>query len=66
MLHTILFYYHIEIIATLDYPPPKCNYCKGKQIKYDFQKPSKIPFIVINGLPSLIRLKEKISIQGLP
>ena len=47
-----------EIAATLDYPP-KCSYCHGKQIKYDFQKPSKLPFIEIGGLPSLIRLKKR-------
>ena len=50
---------HIEVQATLDYTPPKCCYCQGKQIKYDFQKPSKIPFIEIGGLLSLIRLKKR-------
>lgn len=45
--------------ATFDYTPPKCCHCQGKQIKYDFQKPSKIPFIEIGGLPSLIRLKKR-------
>lgn len=50
---------HIEVFATLDYPPPKCKHCKGKQIKYDFQKPSKIPFLEIGGFPSLIRLKKR-------
>ena len=50
---------HIELIATLDYHPPKCKHCKGKQIKYDFQKPSKIPFIEIGSFPSLIRLKKR-------
>lgn len=50
---------HIEVIATLDYNPPKCKHCRGKQIKYDFQKPSKIPFIEIGGFPSLIRLKKE-------
>lgn len=50
---------HIEVIATLDYCPPKCKHCMGKQIKYDFQKPSKIPFIEIGGFPSLIRLKKR-------
>ncbi|MDO4659831.1 MAG: hypothetical protein Q4A91_05690, partial [Streptococcus sp.] len=29
---------HIELIATLDYQPPKCKNCMGIQIKYDFQK----------------------------
>ena len=50
---------HIEVQATLDYTPPKCCHCQGKQIKYNFQKPSKIPFIEIGGLPSLIRLKKR-------
>ncbi|QTZ28852.1 hypothetical protein GDAKBCAL_00331 [Streptococcus equi subsp. zooepidemicus] len=50
---------HIEVIATLDYNPPKCKHCRGKQIKYDFQKLSKIPFIEIGGFPSLIRLKKE-------
>ena len=50
---------HIEVQATLDYTPPKCSYCHGNQIKYDFQKPSKIPFIEIGGLPSLICLKKR-------
>ena len=45
--------------ATLDYTPPKCCHCQGKRIKYDFQKPSKIPFIEIGGLPGLIRLKKR-------
>ena len=27
---------HIEVQATLDYTPPKCCHCQGKQIKYDF------------------------------
>lgn len=42
-----------------DYTPPKCCHCQGKQIKYNFQKPSKIPFIEIGGIPSLIRLKKR-------
>ena len=52
---------HIEMIATLDYAPApgNCNHCQGKQIKYDFQKPSKIPFLEVAGFPSLIRLKKR-------
>ena len=50
---------HIEMIATLDYAPRNCNHCQGKQIKYDFQKPSKIPFLEVAGFPSLIRLKKR-------
>lgn len=50
---------HIEMIATLDYAPGNCNHCQGKQIKYDFQKPSKIPFLEVAGFPSLISLKKR-------
>lgn len=50
---------HLETAATLDYTPPKCSHCQGKQIKYDFQKPSKLPFIEVGELPSLIRLKKR-------
>ena len=50
---------HIEIVATLDYVPKQCQLCQGKQIKYDFQKTSKIPFLKIAGFPSLIRLKKR-------
>lgn len=50
---------HIEMIATLDYAPGNCNHCQGKQIKYDFQKPSKIPFLEVAGFPSLIKLKKR-------
>ena len=50
---------HIEVQATLDYTPSRCCHCQGKQIRYDFQKPSEIPFIEIGGLPSLIRLKKR-------
>ena len=50
---------HMEIWATLDYQPDSCPNCGGKQIKYDFQKPSKIPFIEMGGFPSLIRLKKR-------
>lgn len=50
---------HIEMIATLDYAPGNCNHCQGKQIKYDFQKPSKIPFLEVAGFLSLIRLKKR-------
>lgn len=50
---------HIEVWARLDYTPKLCQLCHGKQIKYDFQKPSKIPFLEINGFPSLIRLKKR-------
>ena len=50
---------HIEIQAKLDYPAPPCPHCHGKMIKYDFQKPSKIPLIEQAGTPTLLRLKKR-------
>ena len=46
---------HIEVQATLDYTPPKCCHCQGKQIKYNFQKPSKIPLIEISDFSVLTK-----------
>ena len=39
----------IEIQAKLDYPAPSCPHYHGKMIKYDFQKPSKIPLLEASG-----------------
>ena len=50
---------HIEIQAKLDYPVPLCPHCQGKMIKYDFQKPSKIPLLEQAGTPTLQRLKKR-------
>lgn len=50
---------HLEIRAKLDYPAPFCPHCQGKMIKYDFQKPSKIPLLKQAGYPSLLRLKKR-------
>ena len=50
---------HIEIQAKLDYPAPSCPHCQGKMIKYDFQKPSKIPLLEQAGTPALLRLKKR-------
>ena len=50
---------HIEIQAKLDYPAPPCPHCQGKMIKYDFQKPSKIPLLEQAGTPTLLRLKKR-------
>ena len=36
---------HKEIIAKLDYDAPSCPYCGSQMKKYDFQKPSKIPYL---------------------
>ena len=50
---------HIEIQAKLDYPAPSCPHCQGKMIKYDYQKPSKIPLLEQAGTPTLLRLKKR-------
>ena len=50
---------HIEIQAKLDYPAPSCPHCQGKMIKYDFQRPSKIPLLEQAGTPTLLRLKKR-------
>ena len=50
---------HIEIQAKLDYPAPLCPHCHGTMIKYDFQKPSKIPLLEQAGTPTLLRLKKR-------
>ena len=50
---------HIEIHAKLDYPAPPCPHCQGNMIKYDFQKPSKIPLLEQAGTPALLRLKKR-------
>ena len=36
---------HKEIIAKLDYYAPSCPECGSQMKKYDFQKPSKIPYL---------------------
>ena len=50
---------HKEIIAHLDYDAPPCPACKGQMAKYDFQKPSKIPYLETAGYKTLIRLKKR-------
>ena len=50
---------HIEIHAKLDYPAPPCPHCQGKMIKYDSQRPSKIPLLEQAGTPTLLRLKKR-------
>ena len=50
---------HIEIQAKLDYSAPSCPHCQGKMIKYDFQKPSKIPLLEQAGTPTLLLLKKR-------
>ena len=50
---------HKEILAQLDYDAPPCPACKGQMAKYDFQKPSKIPYLETAGYKTLIRLKKR-------
>ena len=45
---------HKEIIAKLDYEAPSCPDCGSLMKKYDFQKPSKIPYLETTGMPTRI------------
>ncbi len=49
----------IEMRARLDYKPPLCPHCHGNMIKYDFQKPSKIPILDCQGFPCVLSLKKR-------
>ena len=48
-----------EIIAKLDYDAPSCPDCGHQMKKYDFQKPSKIPYLETTGMPTRILLKKR-------
>ena len=50
---------YIEVQATLDYPAPPCPHCQGKMIKYDFQKPSKIPLLEQAGTPIVLCFEKR-------
>ena len=50
---------HKEIIAKLDYEAPSCPDCGNQMKKYDFQKPSKIPYLETTGMPSRILLRKR-------
>ena len=50
---------HKEIIAKLDYDAPSCPDCENQMKKYDFQKPSKIPYLETTGMPTRILLKKR-------
>ena len=50
---------HKEIIAKLDYDAPLCPDCGSQMKKYDFQKPSKIPYLETTGMPTRILLKKR-------
>ena len=50
---------HKEIIAKLDYDAPSYPDCGSQMRKYDFQKPSKIPYLEMTGMPTRILLKKR-------
>ena len=50
---------HKEIIARLEYDAPSCPNCGSQMKKYDFQKPSKVPYLETNGMPTRILLKKR-------
>ena len=50
---------HKEIIAKLDYESPSCPDCESLMKKYDFQKPSKIPYLETTGMPTRILFKKR-------
>ena len=50
---------HKEIIAKLDYDAPSCPECGSQMKKYDFQKPSKIPYLETTGMATRILLRKR-------
>ena len=50
---------HKEIIVKLDYDAPSCPNCRRQMKKYDFQKPSKLPYLETTGMPTRILLKKR-------
>ena len=50
---------HKKIIAKLDYEAPPCPDCGSQMKKYDFQKPSKIPYLETTGMPTRILLRKR-------
>ena len=50
---------HKEIFAKLDYDAPLCPDCGSQMKKYDFQKPSKIPYLETTGMPTKILLRKR-------
>ena len=50
---------HKEIFAKLDYEAPSCPDCESLMKKYDFQKPSKIPYLETTGVPTKILLRKR-------
>ena len=50
---------HKEIIAKLDYDAPSCPDCGKQMKKYDFQKPSKIPYLKTTGMLTRILFRKR-------
>ena len=50
---------HKKIIAKLDYDAQYCPDCGSQMKKYDFQKPSKIPYLETTGMPTRILLRKR-------
>ena len=50
---------HKEIIAKLDYDAPSFPECGSQMKKYDFQKPSRIPYLETTGMPTRILLRKR-------
>ena len=50
---------HKEIIAKLDYNAPSCPSSGSQMKKYDFQKPSKVPYLETTGMPTRILLRKR-------
>ena len=50
---------HKEIIAKLDYEVPSCPDCGSLMKKYDFQKPSKVPYLETTGMPTRMLLRKR-------
>ena len=49
---------HKEIIAKLDYDASSCPEYRSQMKKYDFQKPSKLPYLETTGIPTRILLRK--------
>jgi len=49
---------HKKFIAKLDYNASSCSNFGTQMKEYDFQKPSKIPYLETTGMPSRILLKK--------
>ena len=52
---------HKEIIAKLDYNAPSYPDYGNQMKKYDFQKPSEIPYLEKTGMATRILLKKVVS-----